>query len=140
MTKRELEEALYVKLPASAATKLDRAAEVLGVRKKDLIAGLVAKYVDPDTKHGRAALGSMSQPKRISVDVSDGRPTMGTYSFQAYDPPALPEVLTVEQAAQLLQVPPNAVLELAEAGQLPGRKLGPVWRFSRAAIVAWLSG
>jgi len=139
MTKRELEEALYVKLPASAATKLDRAAEVLGVRKKDLIAGLVAKYVDPDTKHGRAALGSMSQPKRISVDVSDGRPTMGTYSFQAYDPP-VPEVMNVAQLAEMLQLEPKAVLELAEAGKLPGRKLGSEWRFSRAAVVAWLAG
>ena len=34
--------------------------------------------------------------------------------------------------------------EMAEAGKLPGRKLGfgpgAVWRFSRAALVAWLSG
>jgi hypothetical protein len=29
---------------------------------------------------------------------------------------------------------------MAEAGKLPGRKLGAVWRFSRAALVAWLSG
>jgi excisionase family DNA binding protein len=31
------------------------------------------------------------------------------------------------------------VVELAEAGKLPGRKLGSVWRFSRAALVAWLA-
>lgn len=137
MTKREPEEALYVRLPAAAATKLDRAAEVLGVHKKDLIAGLVAKYVDPDTKRGRAALGSMSQPRRISVDVGDGRPALGTYSFQAYDPP---EVMNVAQLAELLQLEAKTVLELAEAGKLPGRKLGSEWRFSRAAVVAWLAG
>ena len=28
---------------------------------------------------------------------------------------------------------------LAEARKLPGRKLGSAWRFSRAALVAWLS-
>ena len=31
------------------------------------------------------------------------------------------------------------MIELAEAGKLPGRKLGDAWRFSRAALVAWLS-
>jgi excisionase family DNA binding protein len=31
------------------------------------------------------------------------------------------------------------VIELSEAGQLPGRKLGTHWRFSRAALVAWLA-
>ncbi|MBC7977767.1 MAG: helix-turn-helix domain-containing protein [Myxococcales bacterium] len=61
---------------------------------------------------------------------------MGSYSFQAYDPP---EVLNVEQAAQLLQIEPAMVIELSEAGQLPGRKLGSAWRFSRAALVAWLA-
>jgi excisionase family DNA binding protein len=125
MSKRELEEPLYVKLPASAATKLDRAGEVLGVHKKALVAGLVEKYIDRD---GRAALGA----------IPNG-PTMGTYSFQAYDPPA-PEVMNVAQLAELLQLPSAKVLELAEAGKLPGRKLGTEWRFSRTAIVAWLAG
>jgi hypothetical protein len=31
------------------------------------------------------------------------------------------------------------VIEMAEARKLPGRKLGAAWRFSRAALVAWLS-
>jgi hypothetical protein len=30
------------------------------------------------------------------------------------------------------------VLELAAAGQLPGRRLGDEWRFSHAAIMGWL--
>ncbi|HTJ42394.1 MAG TPA: helix-turn-helix domain-containing protein [Kofleriaceae bacterium] len=106
------ETALYVKLPATAGEKLDRAAQELGIHKKDLVAGLVEKYVHPGA-------------------------TMGTYSFQPDDPP---EVLTAEQAADLLQVDQKIVLELAEAGKLPGRKLGYAWRFSRAALVDWLSG
>ena len=28
---------------------------------------------------------------------------------------------------------------MAEAGKLPGRRLGDAWRFSRAALVAWLA-
>lgn len=48
-------------------------------------------------------------------------------------------MLTAEQAGQLLQIPESVVLELAEAGRLPGRKLGAVWRFARAALVDWLA-
>jgi len=48
-------------------------------------------------------------------------------------------VLNAEQAGQFLQIEEAVVIELAEAGRLPGRKLGAAWRFSRAALVAWLA-
>lgn len=130
------ETALYVRLPATAGEKLDRASEVLGIPKKDLVAGLVAKYVDPDSARGLSALGSLSQPGKISIDLANPGPTLGTYSFQPYDPP---EVMSAEQAAKLLQIEESLVIELAEAGKLPGRKLGTVWRFSRTALIAWLA-
>lgn len=107
------ESALFVRLPANAADRLHRAAEEMGMRKKDLVAGLVTRY-----------LGSAG-------------PAQGSYSFQAYDPP---EVMNAEQAGQFLQIEKDVVIELAEAGKLPGRKLGAAWRFSRAALVAWLAG
>lgn len=138
MTRRQPEEALYVRLPTAAADRLHRASEALKVPKKELIAGLVARYVDPDTRKGREALATLAEPRRVASGAEG--PTLGSYSFQPYDPPELPEVLTIEQAAQLLQLEPAAVLALAEAGDLPGRKLGSAWRFSRAAIVAWLAG
>lgn len=143
MSKRppvEPESALYVKLPAQAVDKLDRAAEALGVRKKDLVAGLVSRYVDPDSRQGLAALGSLSNPRRVTVDLGGEKPTMGAYSFQSYEPAELPEVLTVNQLAEMLRVEIKTILELAEAGDLPGRKLGTTWRFSRTAVVAWLAG
>lgn len=129
------EGALFVRLPSDAVAKLHRAAEALGMRKKDLVAGLVSRYVDPDSARGLGALGTLS-PHRISVEVPDAGPARGAYSFQPYDPP---EVMNVEQAAAFLQVDEASVVELAEAGQLPGRKLGAGWRFSRAALLAWLS-
>jgi excisionase family DNA binding protein len=110
------ESALFVRLPAAAADRLDRAAETLGMRKKDLVAGLVTKYIDPA---GNRGVG-----------------TLGAYSFQPYDPP---EVMNSEQAGQFLQIDESVVIEMAESGKLPGRKLGTAWRFSRAALVAWLS-
>jgi excisionase family DNA binding protein len=47
--------------------------------------------------------------------------------------------MNADQAGQFLQIDAAVVIEMAEAGRLPGRKLGSVWRFSRAALVAWLS-
>jgi hypothetical protein len=137
MSKKTLsqESALFVRLPAMAADKLDRAAEVLGIRKKDLIAGLVTKYVDPDTRRGLSALGSLAS-HRVAVDFNEPGPTLGSYSFQAYDPP---EVMSPEQAGQFLQIDEAVVIEMAESGKLPGRKIGAAWRFSRVALVAWLS-
>ncbi|MDQ3365571.1 MAG: helix-turn-helix domain-containing protein [Myxococcota bacterium] len=133
--KPQPEGALYVKLPATAVGKLDRAAETLGIRKKDLVAGLVARYVDPDSQRGRSELGQLSQPRRPPVATGPG-PELGSYSFQPYE---LPEVMTAEQAGQFLQLTEAAVLELAERGELPCRKLGGAWRFSRTALLDWLA-
>lgn len=137
MSKKALPEtALYVRIPALAGEKLDRAAEALGIHKKDLVANLVATYVDPDTQRGLTALGSLAQPPKVSPIRVDGAATLGTYSFQAYDPP---EVMSADQAGRFLQIDEALVIEMAEAGKLPGRKLGAVWRFSRAALVTWLA-
>ena len=134
--KPAVEGALFVRLPSAAVDKLDRAAEALGLRKKDLVAGLVSKYVDPDSRQGLTALGSLSLPK-LPGDGAELGPARGSYSFHPDDPP---EVLNAEQAGQLLQIDQSVVVELAEAGKLPGRKLGGAWRFSRAALIDWLSG
>ncbi len=50
------------------------------------------------------------------------------------------EVLTLEEAAELLRAPVDAVREAAVAGELPARQLAREWRFSRAALLAWLAG
>lgn len=133
MAKKTAETPLYVRLPSTASQKLDRAAEALGVPKKDLVAGLVSQYVDPDSDTSMSALGAMSArvPTRLSSTMQ-----VGTYSFQPYE---APEVLSSAQAAQFLQIEEHNVVELAEVGTLPGRKLGPVWRFSREALLAWLA-
>src|SRR5215470_15399193 len=97
------EGALFVRLPAPVADKLDRAAEALGMRKKDLVAGLVSRYVDPDSQRGLDALGSLST-REIALGVVEPAATRGSYSFQPYDAMPPPEVMTAEQAAQFLQI------------------------------------
>jgi excisionase family DNA binding protein len=134
--------ALFVRLPAAEARKLDRAAHAVGAPKKDLVAGLVARYVDPDTNDGLDALRRLHDdapgalPRRIVIEPDEPALVVGHHSFR---PAEVPEVLTPAQAAALLQVEEEDVLALAEEGRLPGRRIGDEWRFARAALVTWLS-
>jgi excisionase family DNA binding protein len=50
------------------------------------------------------------------------------------------EVLTIREAAGFLKLSDQHVRRLAEAGELPGRKLGDRWRFSRQALLRHLEG
>jgi excisionase family DNA binding protein len=129
--------ALFVRLPALQARKLDRAAHAVGSAKKDLVAGLVERYVDPDSDDGLDALRALgASPRRVIVEADEPPLVVGHHAFR---PAELPEVLTPEQAAALLQVDEDAVLALAADGTLPGRRIGEQWRFARAALVAWLA-
>lgn len=49
-------------------------------------------------------------------------------------------VLTLSEAAKFLRLPPNLIQEKAEAGNIPGQRIGRTWRFSRAALEGWLRG
>jgi excisionase family DNA binding protein len=135
--------ALFVRLTPEQAGRLDRAAAAVPARKKDLIGGLVERYVDPETAEGVEALREIAQsvapPKRM---LGEERPVRGglTVGHAEFRPATAPEVLDTAQAAELLAVEPAAVLELAEKGELPGRRIGGEWRFSRSALLAWLGG
>ena len=118
------EKPLFVRLPAAEADKLDRASHELRVAKKDLVTALVA----------RARFDDM---RRVVIETGGEELTVGRADFR---PHAVAEVLTLEGAAELLQLAPEAVAELAAAGELPGRRIGDDWRFSRAAVLAWLAG
>jgi excisionase family DNA binding protein len=139
--------ALFVRIPTEHARRLDRAAFELRVPKQSLVSELVDRYVNPDSPESLAALGerrstsedegrgSDSGRRRVTVETLDhGDLTVGHHSFR----PRNLEVLTPDEAAELLQVDPDVVLELARAGALPGRELGGKWRFARAALLEWL--
>jgi excisionase family DNA binding protein len=103
---------LFVRLPAASAETLNRAAFELKTPKRELVAGLVDRYLGSadDVVVGRAA----SQVRE-------------------------PEVLTARQLAGMLQVDEKTVRALAANGDLPGRKLEREWRFSRQAVLDWLA-
>lgn len=49
------------------------------------------------------------------------------------------EVLTPEEAADLLQLSKYTVKDYARKGKIPAKKVGAVWRFSRKSLLNWLS-
>ncbi|MGH9709428.1 MAG: helix-turn-helix domain-containing protein, partial [Candidatus Acidiferrales bacterium] len=52
------------------------------------------------------------------------------------------ELLTVQQVAELLQVPASWVygrLRKRSLERLPGYRLGKYWRFDREEVLAWVS-
>jgi excisionase family DNA binding protein len=132
--------ALYVRLPHREFDKLDRAASALATNKKALVTTLVSHYVDPDSPQGLdrlRAIAAGARPGRVTVDLPNDSIAVGHHAFT---PAPQQDVLTPEQAAELLQVSEDEVVELAEAGKLPGRRIGAAWRFSRPALIAWLAG
>jgi|SRR5829696_2678882 len=108
---------LYVRLPRREADLLDRAAFEGRVSKRELVTSIVQRYLDEEKK---------SRPDLV----------LGRHEFR---PAEAPEVLTLAQAAALLQVDAAEVAALAEAGELPGRRIGGDWRFPRAALLDWLA-
>jgi excisionase family DNA binding protein len=101
---------LFVRLPTASAEKLSRAAFELKTPKRELVADLVDRYLGAED----VAVGRASTPRE-------------------------PDVLTIEQLAELLQVDEKTVRSLAAKGDLPGRKVGRHWRFSREAVLEWLA-
>lgn len=51
----------------------------------------------------------------------------------------LPNVLTLEETSQYLRLPVELVLNQAQIGNIPGRKIGDEWRFLKNAVDNWLS-
>ena len=52
--------------------------------------------------------------------------------------PAGVDILAADQAAALLRLHPRTVTRLADEGELPGRKIGGSWRFSRSQLISWI--
>jgi PTS system nitrogen regulatory IIA component len=50
----------------------------------------------------------------------------------------LPDLLTLKQVADRLQLSERTIYRLLQRGELPGRKIGGQWRFRMSEIDAWL--
>ncbi len=102
---------LFVRLPAEEADRLSAAAASTGRSKRQIVGDAV--------RHHLAGEGDLQVGRLVLTE-----------------PPA--EVLTPSEAAALLRVEEAVVVEAAERGDLPARRLGGSWRLSRPALLAWL--
>jgi excisionase family DNA binding protein len=128
--------ALFVRLPLEEAERLDRFAFERRIPKRDVVRTLLAEHLDEADVMWRQPLPAVPPPMPMPMPAG-AEVVVGRADFTPTD---TQEVLTVEQAAELLQVEPDDVATLAEAGELPGRKIGDSWRFLRSAVLAWLGG
>jgi excisionase family DNA binding protein len=48
------------------------------------------------------------------------------------------DVLTIEEAAEYLQISQSTLYKEAQKGKIPCKKIGKRWRFSRKALENWL--
>ncbi len=86
----------------------------------------------------RAATESGTSKREIITRLITGDDlVVGRHAFR---PAEAPDVLTLDEAAELLRASGAAVRALAAAGELPGREVGGEWRFARAALLDWLGG
>ncbi len=126
---------LFVRIPSEQARRLDRASFERGRSKQALVSELVERYLDAPGERAHD-----SRRRRFTVEALEPEETLvGHHSFRPYEREQAEEVLSSEEAAQLLKVDRALVEQLAEDGELPGRKLAGEWRFARAALLAWLS-
>src|SRR3954462_6914065 len=98
----EQHNALFVRLTPEQARRLDRAVAAVPARKKDLIGGLLERFVQPDTPAGLAARRERAGPdgtrRRVTVELGGNGPVVGHASFR---PAPEPEVLDAAGAAGL---------------------------------------
>ncbi len=139
--------ALFVRIPQAQARALDRLAFETRRPKQAVVSELLSRAIgEPalsralgEPTGGKPALSrAIGEPtgRRVTIEtVQEPATVVGRHAFRAFEP----DVLTLEEVAELLAVAPAAVAELAASGELPGRRIGEHWRFARTAVLGWLA-
>jgi excisionase family DNA binding protein len=99
---------------------------------------LYVRLPDEAAEKLHQAAFELGLPKQdIVTSLLQDHLTVGRHEFF---PNPVEEVLTADEAAELLRTDTATVTSMAEDGTLPGRKVGDEWRFARAAVLRWLQG
>jgi excisionase family DNA binding protein len=97
---------------------------------------LYVRLPDDAAEKLHQAAFEMGLPKQdIVTSLLQDHLTVGKHEFF---PNPVDEVLTPEEAAELLRSETATVIQMAEDGTLPARKVGDEWRFARSALMRWL--
>lgn len=101
---------VFIRLPEAEADRLTRVCATRGMTKQAFVRAAVAARLDSGGE-----------------GLSDAVPDRD-------------EVLTLDELARLLRVQSDVIRTRVEAGELPGRRFGDEWRFSRTGVLTWLAG
>ena len=101
---------VFIRLPSEQAAALDRLADRSGRSKQHVVSEIVGH--------------ALAQPKPAPLAM--GRVEVATAADSRAD-----EVLTLDEVASVLK-------QRAEDGDLPARRFGSEWRFSKLAVLSWL--
>lgn len=124
--------------------------EAIDKRSSMAAVGNLNDYVKFQMAQGMGQGGAGSAPAEMAMGfavakqmidqggLAGGQPAPGP--ALAAPKPALPELLTPADAANILNVSENDVLQSLESGDLKGRKIGSTWRITREAMDAFLKG
>ncbi len=107
---------LFVRLATPEADRLSEAAAITGKSKRRIVSEAVRRHLDAD----------------------DSSLVVGHVALAEAE--AEPDVLTLGEAAALLRIDERSLAQSANRGELPCRRIGGEWRFSREALLAWLGG
>jgi excisionase family DNA binding protein len=88
-------------------------------------------------KLARAAVELRTPKQNLVAQLVQDHLTVGRHEFF---PNEVEEVLTPDEAADLLRSDAATVIAMAEDGKLPARKVGDEWRYTRSALLRWLGG
>ena len=105
---------MFVRIPAVQARRLDAHARAVGRTKQDVVTDLLAASLGPSPAG--------------DPDPNDEVPNQPD------------EVITLPELAEMLKLDEATVMERVAGGELPGRRFGDQWRFSRHAVLSWLDG
>jgi excisionase family DNA binding protein len=108
---------VFIRLPKNQAAALTRLANETGRPKQHVVSELVGQALS-------------AAPQSLAL----GRAEVLGAPQERED-----EVLTLDEVAGLLKLPIDAVRSRVERGEVPARRFGEEWRFSKLAVLAWLA-
>ncbi len=122
--------------------------EAIDKRSSMAAVGNLNDYVKFQMAQGMEQGGAGSAPAEMAMGFAMARQMIDQGALGGGQPapgsapakPAMPELLTPADAANLLNVSENDVLQSLESGDLKGRKIGSTWRITREAMDAFLKG
>jgi excisionase family DNA binding protein len=110
--------ALFVRIPMATAKKLESHAKRAGKSKQDVVSTLITEGLQ----------------KGIAPSLVV--PTAPTVS----GPEAVSDIMTLDELVAFLRVDRSELERRLQAQELPARRFGDEWRFSREAIAHWMEG